>query len=90
MKTEVKLNLKLVFEPSAQVSSINLSKPNGISHHYNLDGLIFNFLVLICGVFLSTFFKCLKQNLSENSENPDQIQHHVASDLGVQCLSLSH
>ena len=57
---------------------------NGFSHLYSLP-----ILGLLSGIF-SILFKFKKNILRANSGDPDQTPRYVASDLGLQYLSVSH
>ena len=59
----------------------------GISHHYDLDESIFNFMVV--GLYFS-FNKNIKSNLYEQTVKNLIRAHFVASDLVLHCLPMSH
>ena len=66
--------------------SVNLFKPNGISHSYQLDQPISILWVYLGGIF--HFYKNFNRIFS--SGDPDQMPQPVASDLGLHCLHMSH
>ena len=48
-------------------------------------------MLLLCVFFdFLSLFGLLFSKLNRNSEDPDQISHYAVSDLGMDCLPMSH
>ena len=64
--------------------------PNGLSHLYQLDQSISNYMGVGCFFFIFSLSKFQLKILLANSEDPIQTLHYAVSDLNLHCLSMSH